>query len=184
MLAIFTDLQTGQESSRASHASQQQRCLHGRIKTHETRELQALQAIFSLSSDGLVDGERSQHDSASWAGVEDEQTFSLITCSILVFNESTIASFSVAILCHVWISISILFKQNSNSAFFLLSFAMSSSFCLSKKSVFASSVFISSAICCFLFSCIVTLNLSFCTITHQNKVRQKEPRNDYKYIQW
>lgn len=161
MLSTFTDLQIGQESMRASHASQEQRCLHGRITTHEFLELQVLQVILSLSSEALKVWGRSQQDSASSAGVEDEKTFSFVISSILNFNESTMASFSLAILCHAWFSISILFKSNSNFAFFLLSFAISSSFCLSKKRVFASTVFIRSVVCCFLCSCMVSLNLSF-----------------------
>lgn len=173
MLAFFGILQTGHESRKTSQSLQEQRCLQGSITTQEFRELQHLQtiALFSSSPFSVFSSFSSmfwQQDSASSAALADKQADSLSRW-IVLFNDATIASFSFATLCHVWFSISILFKKFWSSIVLFAAFEISSSFCLSRSWVLDSYFFIKSAICCFLCSCNANLNLSFCFKENKNK---------------
>lgn len=159
MAAFLATLQTGHESRKTSQSLQEQRCRHGSITTHEFRELQHLHTIFLFSSP--ISSMFWQQDSASSAAFSDKYADSLSRW-IEPLSDAIIASFSLATLCHVRFSISILFMKLCSSEFRFAAFAISSSFCFRSNSVFHSYFFIKTAICCFLCSCIAILNLSFC----------------------
>lgn len=170
MLAFFTIPQTGQESKETWQSLHEQRCLQGRNTTHEFLKLQLLQTIFSwfslspspcpLFSPVPSSLSPLKHDPVSSTSLV-KHPFSL-SCSIVLFKFATIASFSVANRYHVWLSISTFLKKSSSSIVLFIAFAISSSFCCSKTTVFSSYFLKSNAICCLRCSCKSNLNLSFC----------------------
>lgn len=166
MLASFTELQTGQEPRKASQALHEQRCLHGRKRTHDFLDLHHLQTIFFLSPSSSSTfssllQEPQIEDSASWAPLLTTTSLSL-TCSSVLLRSTTIASFSFAILCHDSLSISAFLRLASSSIVFLVAWANTSSFCLIKHKAFDSKLFSTAASCCLLCSCRAHLSLSFC----------------------
>ena len=196
MLASFTDLQTGQQPRRGSQDLHEQRCLQGKKRKHEVRELQRLHAIFlhwsftssppsplslPLPSSSLLSMGPPPYDSASSAPLLSNKCVSL-TCSSMLFRYLTIASFSVATRCHPWLSTSLLLNQSSSSIIFFLALAKSSSFCLIRVIVFDSNLFNSDPSCCFRCSCKANFNLSsYCTKYQQNsnsKKTQKEKKKE------
>lgn len=166
MLAFFTTPQTGQEIKKPWQDLHEQRCLQGRKTTHEFRELQHLHSIFlafcSSFSPPLFSPpvSSSQQDSASSTQLV-KHWFSL-SRSIELLRLETKTSFSLASLCQFWLSISIVLKNCSSSPVLFMALEISSSFCFSKYSAFASSFLRSNKICCFLCSCKANFNLSFC----------------------
>lgn len=164
MLATLAELQTGQETRKASHCLHEQRCLQGKRRTHEFLELQRLQASFllsSFSSCSLLSSshESQQTDSASSALLLIKTILSL-TCSRVLLRSITIASFALANLCHDSLSISAFLKQASSSIALLVACIKSSSFCLIKFIAFDSTLFNTAPSCCFLCSSRADLNLS------------------------
>lgn len=165
MLAFFTTPQTGQEIKKPWQDLHEQRCLQGRKTTHEFRELQHLHSIFlafcsSFSPPLFSPVSSSQQDSASSTQLV-KHWFSL-SRSIELLRLETKASFSLASLCQFWLSISIVLKNCSSSPVLFMALEISSSFCFSKYSAFASNFLRSNKICCFLCSCKANFNLSFC----------------------
>lgn len=164
MLASLADLQTGQDTRKASHCLHEQRCLQGRKRTHEFLELQRLQAIFllsSFSSCSLWSHEPQKTDSASSALLLTKTSLSL-TCSSVLLRSETMASFALASFCHDSLSISAFFKQASSSIAFFVACAKSSSFCLIIVMAFDSMLFSTTASSRFLCSCKADLSLSLC----------------------
>ena len=161
MLASFTDLQTGQEPSKASQDLHEQRCLQGRKITHEVLELHPLQTNFLWLSTCSISHEPQQKDSASWTSSLAMTSLSLI-CSRELLRSTTIASFSRASLCHCSLSSSTFLRQTSSSMVFFVACAKSSSFCLIKEETFDSTLFSTIPNSWFLCSCRANLSLSAC----------------------
>lgn len=164
MAAFLGIPQTGHWRRRESQVLHEERCLQGKQIMHEDRELQLLQIIFCSSSSWT-----SQQDSASSPLVDKQYPLSL-SCSIVLFNDMTIASFSFAILCHASFSISIFFKYSSSSFVLLPALTISSSLCFSKNSSLDSYFLQINPSCCFFCSFKIHLNFSFCF--HQKPINQ------------
>lgn len=177
MLAFFTILHTGHESRKTSQSLQEQRCLQGSMITQEFRMSQLLQIMVLVlcSSSPFLWSITLQYDSASSVSLADKRALSL-SCWIVLFNDRIAASFSFAILCHVWFSISIFLRKSSSSIFLFTALNTSSSFCLSNSWILGSYFLINNAICCFLCSRKANLNLSF----YINKSQNMKIPNDKK----
>lgn len=173
MLAFFVALQTGQKSRPLSHGLHEQRCLQGKNRTHEIRELQIRQIIlFFPRSMASSSPPTLLLDSAS--SLAPDEILSLI-CSSAWLSDATTAWFSCTALCRSWFSICNLVRNCSSSILLLFALAISSSFCWNRTRVLVSIWFSNTPICWFLFCCRSNLNLSLCF--RKIKINQKKNAN-------
>lgn len=103
-----------------------------------------------------------QYEAASSAVFLTKTTLS-VNCLSMVFRSITVASFSLAILRHVSLSVSAFLTHSWSSIVLIVARAKSSSFCLIKLDVFDSILLKMTASSCFLCSCRDSLNLSYCS---------------------
>ena len=183
MLPSFTAPHTGQEPRKASQYLHEQTCLQGRKRTHGLREWQLLQLIFLLilftassSSCPLSSLSHEPQNDAASSAVWLTKTSRSLTCSSVLFRSVAIASFALANLCHVSLSISAFLKHSWSSIVLIFACAKSSSFRLIKIDAFDSNSLKRTAMSCFLCSCKTSFNLSFCWETERDRQAGKKKK--------
>ena len=138
--------------------------MHEFLELHPLHTINIFLAVSSVASRNPSSAPllTSQQDSASSAPLLKQPDEFSLSCSIVLLRETTMASFSWAILCHVWFSNSSFFRNSPSSTVLLAACAISSSFCFNIGRAFDSSFFNNDPSCRLFCSCNTNLNLSFC----------------------